>query len=79
MCPSNVRRDTHDVSPAWLPKRELNEDGINEHVKEGGGRAQEASALHKEVQATEESWEWEMWLSLGKNTPNGCPAPNGQP
>lgn len=64
--PSNIRSYTHRRSPTWLPKHELNKDGIDTHVKVGGG-VYDASTLHKESQATEECPEWEKTLSPGKN------------
>jgi hypothetical protein len=33
----------------------------------------EASILHKELQATEGSWEWDGKSSLWKSTTTGCP------
>lgn len=40
--------------------------------------SQEASALHKTLQAIEESWEWKRG-SPGKSIPLGCPGSTGQP
>lgn len=37
------------------------------------------ATLHKELQATQPSWDPERWSSPGKGTPTACPEPNGQP
>lgn len=34
--PRNVRSDTWNVSPAWLPKHELNKDNISPRVSTDG-------------------------------------------
>lgn len=39
----------------------------------GTRTSQEASTLHRELKATEESWEQERWFSPGKGTPISCP------
>lgn len=40
------------------------------------GKSHEASTLHKEVYATEESWD-SRGVFLGESTPIGGPVPNG--
>jgi hypothetical protein len=79
MSPTSIRTNTHRVSPTWAPKYELNKNSTNEHARQDGGKLmRETSAMHKELQATEESWEQEKWHSPGKSTTIGRPRPNGR-
>lgn len=54
----NVDSYTHTVSPAWLPKHELNKDK-DRHGKVNEDRDHKVSILYKEWQAAKESIEWE--------------------
>ena len=43
----------HDVSPAWMPKTDINKDGGNRYCSWGGG-TQVGSTLDEDLQATKE-------------------------
>lgn len=45
----------HDVSPAWMPKTDINKDDRNRYSSWDGGRGtQEGSTLDEDLQATKE-------------------------
>lgn len=50
----------------------------NGDAKEGEEKPARPQTYTK-TEATKRYWEWEKPSSLGKNTPNDCPIPNGQP
>lgn len=50
------------------PKYKLKKDGTSKYAKIDRGKAHGASTQHKELQATERSWELEVVLPREKHT-----------